>query len=116
MLSTTRYEFGDVALVEFPFTDLSRIKKRPAVIVSRKAYHAHRPDVIVMGVTSHIRQPLSTGEALLEDWRSAGLLKPSMPKPLLATVEKSIVERILESLSSSDIGRLKSAIREILEC
>ncbi|MEH2305953.1 hypothetical protein [Nostoc sp.] len=30
----TNYEFGDVVLVPFPFTDQTTTKKRPAVVVS----------------------------------------------------------------------------------
>jgi mRNA interferase MazF len=37
----TEYNFGDIVLVPFPFTDQSTVKKRPAVIVSRSgAWHA----------------------------------------------------------------------------
>jgi mRNA interferase MazF len=35
----TGYEFGNLILVPFPFTDLSAAKKRPAVVVSSPAYH-----------------------------------------------------------------------------
>ena len=33
------YEFGDIILVKFPFTDQSTTKKRPAVIISSSAYN-----------------------------------------------------------------------------
>ena len=39
MPTTTGYEFGEVVLVPFPFTDQSTAKKQPAVIVSSDAYH-----------------------------------------------------------------------------
>ncbi len=39
----TGYEFGDVVLVPFPFTDQTTTKKRPAVVVSSLSYHEHRP-------------------------------------------------------------------------
>ena len=42
----TRYNFGDVVLVPFPFTDQSGSKKRPAVVVSSAAYNAARLDLI----------------------------------------------------------------------
>lgn len=34
MTIAMRFDFGDVVLVPFPFTDQSGTKKRPAVIVS----------------------------------------------------------------------------------
>jgi mRNA interferase MazF len=43
MPNTTIFEFGDVVLVPFPFTDQSTTKKRPAVIVGSEAYHRQRP-------------------------------------------------------------------------
>ncbi|MBX9641193.1 MAG: type II toxin-antitoxin system PemK/MazF family toxin, partial [Mycobacteriaceae bacterium] len=47
MPPTTRYSFGDVVLVPFPFTDQSTSKKRPAVVVSSDAYHQARPDLVI---------------------------------------------------------------------
>ena len=51
MPSMTAYNFGDVILVPFPFTDQSQSKQRPAVIVSSSRYHAERPDLILMAIT-----------------------------------------------------------------
>ena len=48
--------FGDVIVVPFPFTDQSAIKKRPAVVVSSESYHRDRPDLILMAITSQVRQ------------------------------------------------------------
>ena len=73
MPSMTSYNFGDVVLVSFPFTNLQATKKRPAVIISRQSYQQTRPDVILMAITSQLRQPLATGEAILHDWQAAGL-------------------------------------------
>lgn len=38
----TAYNFGDVILVPFPFTDQTQSKQRPAVMVSAARYHAER--------------------------------------------------------------------------
>jgi len=65
MPSLTAYDFGDVILVPFPFTDQSQSKQRPAVVVSNLRYHAERPDVIVMAVTSQVRLPTAFGETLV---------------------------------------------------
>ena len=72
----TPYKFGDVVLVGFPFTNLKATKKRPAVIISSQSYQQQRPDIILMAITSQIRNTLTTGEFILQDWEQAGLLKP----------------------------------------
>lgn len=44
----TTYNFGDIILVPFPFTDQSTSKKRPAVVISSDAYNKDRPGIILM--------------------------------------------------------------------
>ncbi|MEG4030635.1 MULTISPECIES: type II toxin-antitoxin system PemK/MazF family toxin [unclassified Microcoleus] len=36
----TSYNFGDVVLVPFPFTDQTTTKKSPAVVISSDVYNA----------------------------------------------------------------------------
>lgn len=102
MLSTTAYDFGDVVLVNFPFTNLQSTKKRSAVVISKAAYQRGRPDVILMAITSQLRQPLFFGEHLLQNWKEAGLLKPSVLKPLIATLEQSQIVKVMGQLSQTD--------------
>jgi len=97
MLPTTSFEFGDIALVPFPFTDQSTAKKRPAVIISSKTYNTERPDVIIMAVTSQIR-PIADFDIPVRDWQAAGLLKPSVIKPVIATIEQGLVIKKLGRL------------------
>jgi len=92
------FEFGDVVLVPFPFTDQSTTKRRPSVIVSSAAYNRDRPDVIILAVTSQARPAAGIGETAISAWRSAGLLRPSTLKPLLATIEMQLVMRRLGRL------------------
>ena len=96
------YDFGDLVLVPFPFTDQSGIKKRPAIIVSSVAYNAVRPDLILMAVTSQVRPVAGFGEVEISDWHKAGLLKPSVIKPVMATVEKRLIIRQLGRLEPID--------------
>lgn len=114
MPSTTSYDFGDVVLVGFPFANLQTTKKRPAVIISRQGYQQNCPDVILMAITSQVRQPLATGEAILRDWQAAGLAKPSALKPLIATLEQNQIVRVLGQLSAVDRESLGKVIQTIL--
>ncbi len=64
----TTYKFGDVILVPFPFTDQSAIKKRPAVVISSVAYQTKQQDVIIMAITSQIKEQQGFGEILIKNW------------------------------------------------
>ena len=109
----TSFEFGDVVLVPFPFTDQSTTKKRPAIVVSSQTYNSERPDVIIMAVTSQIR-PANNFDIPVTDWQAAGLLKPSVVKPVIATVEKVLVIKQLGRLSEKDQRTLAESLKAIL--
>src|ERR1700722_6856040 len=104
------YQFGDVVLVPFPFTDQSAAKQRPGVIVSSLAYHHARRDLILMPITSQVRGSGEFGEVIVQDWHSAGLLKPSAIKPVLATFERSLIRKTLGRLSVRDRLNLRENI------
>ncbi len=108
------FEFGDVVLVPFPFTNLTASKQRPAVIVSSRAYGLERPDVMLMAITSQLRPTPALGEVWLGDWQAAGLLKPSAVKPVIATLEQGLVIRKLGVLAGADQQALRAALGQIV--
>lgn len=67
-----------------------------------------------MAITSQVREPLTAGEALLQDWQAAGLAKPSVLKPLIATLEKGQIVKRLGQLSARDKAILKTVIQSIV--
>ena len=83
MGDASRFSFGSVVLVPFPFTDQSGTKKRPAVVVSSAGYIASRRDLVIMAITSQVRTPLGFGEAMVLDWQEAGLIMTSVLKPVV---------------------------------
>ncbi len=113
-LNTTACSFGDVVLVPFPFTDQSATKKRPAIVVSSDAYHRERQDVIVVAVTSRVASEPKTGDVTVSGWRDAGLLKPSVIKPVFTTIETGLLLRTLGTLGSADQFRLRTALQQVL--
>ena len=95
----------------FPSTDQSATKKRPAVVVSSDAYQRERPDVILMAITSQLRPTPGVGEVAVAHWEAAGLLKPSVIKPL---IEARLVLRQLGSLHADDVAALRNVIATVL--
>ena len=104
---------GDIILVPFQFTRGPQSKKRPVVVVSVADYHAARADVVAVALTTNLDRSYF-GDCLIEDWDQAGLPMPSMAKGVVATFERSIIERRLGSLSEADLVRLETCLREIL--
>ena len=106
-------KFGDIVLVPF-LTDQSASKKRPAVVVSSEAYHRARIDLIVMPITSQVRSSTAFGEVFVQDWKAAGLLKPGVIKPVITTIEQSLVLRKLGRLDDPTQAALRNSIHTIV--
>ncbi|MBC8447889.1 MAG: type II toxin-antitoxin system PemK/MazF family toxin [Chloroflexi bacterium] len=75
---------GDVVTVDFP--GVTGVKRRPAIVVSTTTYHTHRPDVVVGILTSQTVSATTPLDYLLQDWRAAGLYRPSAFRSFLATL------------------------------
>jgi mRNA interferase MazF len=109
----TDYNFGEIILVPFPFTDQTSFKKRPATIVSSNMYNQKRLDLIIMAITSQTHAPSYFGDVRLEEWKDAGLIKPSIIKAVFATIEKGLVIKRLGCLGKKDLSLLQQTLGTI---
>jgi mRNA interferase MazF len=114
MPNTTDSEFGDVLLVRFPFTDQTGEKRRPAVVVSSRLYLRERADLVLMPLTSQFRSGRLPQELPIAAWQVAGLVQPSVVKPIFFTLENSLLVRKLGRLAESDRAALGEWIRTLL--
>ncbi len=105
----------DIILVPFPFTDLSSIKKRPALIISPDKYNENQ-DVIIAFITSKLDELQRIGDYKIKNWEKANLPKPSMIKMKFATIDKSIIIKNFGRLHQEDFrnftGLLLSFFKE----
>ena len=62
------YEFGEIVLLEYPYTDLTGVKLRPAIVIK----DTDDSDFIVVRATSQAKQ--TEYDMIVQDWHSAGLL------------------------------------------
>jgi len=86
---------GKIVVVPFPFTDLSLIKRRPALVLHETKY-----DIVVAYISSAIPSTISPEDVLVLQNRSSfaptGLLSDSVIMlDKLVTVEKALVIRVL---------------------
>jgi mRNA interferase MazF len=50
------YKHGEIVLIPVPFSDLSSVKKRPVLIISNTSHNKTRNDIIVVAITSNLKQ------------------------------------------------------------
>jgi mRNA interferase MazF len=104
------YNFGDVVLVKFPFTDSSETKKRPALILK----DTQDGDVIVNRITGQIKD--TNEDIKIINWKESGLLIASTIRiHKIATINKKLIERRLGSLSNHDVEIISKKIKRFWE-
>ena len=108
------YNFGDIVLVPFPFTDQLTSKKRPGIVVSSDSYNCERPDLVIMAATSQVKALSPFGEITITKWKRAGLLKPSVIKPIFTTIEKKLILKKLGRLEEKDRQHLQENLSMLL--
>ncbi len=109
-----RYRFGDIVLVPFPFMDPDAAGKRPAVVVSTETYKWQRPDVVIMAVTSQLKSASHMNDIPVCDWEQAGLLHPSVVKPLFATIERNRIIEKRGRMTGRDAAVLNNVLKMLI--
>ena len=101
---------NDIVLVQYPFSDSSGAKVRPAVVVS--APHISQ-DIFIVPLTSKTEFLLS-GEFLLPDWTVEGLNVATAAKRGLYTVHQTLIVKTVGRLTQRDAQQLQRSLREWL--
>lgn len=97
---------NDVILLPIPFTDLTSRKVRPAIVIGRNG-----SDLFLVPISS----VLSNTDFPLQEWQKAGLNVPSGVKAQLATVEESLVLKIVGAITAGDRQTLNDKLRSWLQ-
>ena len=88
-----RLNFGDIVLLNFPFTDGNTYKKRPALVIN----DFKDGDILVARITSQIYN--TEFDLFIQNWEEAGLKLASVIRIYkLATLQRDMVEIILGEL------------------
>ena len=110
MINISKY---DVVVVKFPFASSTKYKARPAVIISSETYNKNaRETALIMAISSKTDTALDF-EYTLDDWERAGLLKSSVFKAAIATIEQEYIISKIGVLSKMDVKKLQEVIDKI---
>jgi len=105
---------GDIALVRFPFADVTTTKKRPALVLARTARSPRNRLVTVAMITSQTEALRLDGDVLLSEWKAAGLLHPSLLRMAkIATVDEDLIERSIGRLAPTDLDAARAAFQRL---
>ena len=107
MPSMISYQAGDLILVDFPFAGGKQVKTRPALVI----LDTGDADFVAARVTT---QAVSASQDVpISDWQGAGLLAASIVRlHKLATLEKSLVRRVLGSLQPADRKQVSAVMKQ----
>lgn len=105
---------GDIIIVDFPFTNLRQTKVRPVVVVTTT--DDRYGDVVVALIGSTIPQTLTSREVLVESSPLNNLEFRSVVKTYrLATVDPSLIHRVLGRLSDDEMQSFVKAFQSLLD-
>lgn len=110
----TAYERGSVVLVPFPFTDLSAVKRRPALVISSDHYNSITGDVIIAQITSKVDSRPRPGDHRVEDWQRAGLPLPSMVRARITTLHSSLLLKTLGKMPDEEMRPIDRRLADAL--
>lgn len=101
---------GDVVLIPFPFTDLSGIKNRPALILA-----SGEADLIVSFITTQLKWK-EDFDVLVEPLQTNGLKRTSLIRlNKLATVDKDLVLGKIGNLTTHELTTVDKNLVRIFQ-
>jgi mRNA interferase MazF len=107
------YESFDVVVVPFPFTDSSRSKRRPALVLSQKTDFGSVIEHSVLAmITSKKNEPWPL-DVVIKDKKQSGLTAPSVVRMKLFTLDNRFILRKIGRLSKSDQKQVKESLSRI---
>lgn len=106
------YRKKDVILIPFPFSELTYVKKRPALVL---ANIQHRDELICMMLTS-TKNIDPTVDIPIHNLESAGLPKPTVARTSrLFTLKSTLVVKKLGEVDEIEFGEILAKVITLLK-
>jgi len=109
------YEPFDVVVVPFPFTDSSRTKRRPALVLSQKsAFGAIIEHFVLAMITSQKNEPWPL-DVEIKNKKQTGLTAPSVVRMKIFTLDNRFILRKIGHLSKADQKQVKQSLSKVFD-
>jgi mRNA interferase MazF len=93
----------DVVRVPFPFTDMAAVKKRPALVLSKRTFNAASGHTVMAMITKRANNAWPQ-DYDVQQWAQAGLRLPSWIRMKMFTIENSLIVDQLGALQAADVA------------
>lgn len=103
----------DLVRVPFPFSDRAASKVRPALVLSRPAFHGRSGHLLLAVVTSSAQAPWPLDWAI-RDLQGAGLPRSSLVRMKLFTLDGRLLREPLGRLGEPDRRGVGRHLKELL--
>ena len=102
------YEQGEIIIVPFPFSDLSSIKQRPVLVLSKNNDNKSSDDIITCGITSNLKNSKYSVLITNNDLKKSEIPRDSRIKvDKLFTIDKGIIKKKVAILKKETFDKVK---------
>ena len=109
------YEQGEIIVVPFPFSDLSSIKQRPVLILSKDNDNKLSEDIITCGITSNLknmRYSVLIDNNNLENGKIPAKSRIKIDK--LFTLNKNIIKKRVAKINKITLSKVKEEFCKLI--
>ncbi len=99
---TSTYKTFDIVVVPFPFVDSMKTKNRPALVISAGKYFNAVSGHTVLAMITSAKHSSWKSDSSIKDLASCGLLKPSLIRYKLFTIDNRLIKDKIGKLSVKD--------------
>lgn len=107
---------GDIVLIPVPFSDWSNRKQRPVLIISNDGYNQMTDDVLVVAITSHLKD-LDYSVIIEQEDLGEGALKvrSAIRSDKVYTLSKAIIRKRFGKVNSEVLKNVRIKIEHLIK-
>ncbi len=115
MKSGIMFKQGDILIVPFPFSDLSSVKQRPVLILSKTSDNEISDDIITCGITSNLKDAKHSvliDSSSLEEGNIPAKSRIKIDK--LFSIEKNIIKKKIGRINKEIFEKVKNEFYSLI--
>lgn len=110
------YKQGDIVLLPVPFSDLTNRKQRPVLVISSNSYNEVTDDIIVVAITSQLRNLDYSVVIKSEDLKEGKLkIASAIRADKIYTLSKDIVRKKFGQVNAEVMENVRKKVNELIK-